>query len=207
MDPLTLSTIIGVGGNLLGGLLSGAGQSKENATSRAHQLQMLLAQLDSQRQQYETARGDEQAKTALDAATTNPTRVNWRQNQAIQNAIMPQLRNVSVNAPMGMGAYVPQVSGGLRLPEGGFSPDTLKFFNDNAMLQGEMDLDRAAGAASGGRSTPASYGAIYGTPQASEGESRVAQANAGLRRIDEEAALRRQMAMMNSLQPRPTRKA
>jgi hypothetical protein len=98
----------------------------------------------------------------LQVAQQVPNRVNWRQNQALAAAILPGLRNASVSSNIpGMNSFIPQVQGGFRIPEGGFSPETMKFFEDEAMLQGEVDLDRAGLQATEGLSTPPQYSNIY----------------------------------------------
>jgi hypothetical protein len=106
-----------------------------------------------------------------------------------------------VVAPEGFQQYVPQISGGFRIPEGGFSADTLKFFGDNAMLQGEKDLDKAGGIAAGGNYATPSYGSIYGTPQAAGAQSAVESANSNLKSLDAQAAERRRQQQQAALQP------
>lgn len=195
MDPFTLAALIGGGSSILGGIIGGAGQAKASEADRRHQVEMLMAQLSAANGQFEQGRQDDQGALGLKTANTAPDRVAWRQNQAIQSAIMPGLRNFSVKAPMGMEQYVPQMSGGFKIPEGGFDQNTLKFFGDDAMLQGEMDLDRQGSIASNGRYATPSYGSIYGSPQAAAGESAANTASANLRKIDEEAAAKRKQGI------------
>lgn len=202
MNPFLLSAIIGGGTSLLGGLLSGAGQNKMSDADRAHQMQMLLAQLNNSGNQAEQGRIDSLTAQGTKDANTIPDRVGWRQNQAVLAAIMPQMRNFSVSAPAGLSSYVPKMSGGVRLPENGFSPDTLKFFGDNAMLQGEMDLDRAGGLAAGGRYATPSYGSIYGTTAARDGQRSIETANKNLKQLDDDRAMWRQTSLLSSLIPR-----
>lgn len=199
MDPLTLAAIIGGGSNLLGGLLGGHGQAEMSKEEREHQIRMLLTQLGVDMGQFEATRGDANARAGLSTANTAPERVGWRQNQAIRAAVMPQLRNVSVSSPIpGMNAFIPQVSGGLRIPEGGFSPETLKFFGDNAMLAGESDLDTAAAVASQGNYIPPNYSAIYGG-MGDAATSRVQGIAANLREQDKERATQRNVALTGAL--------
>lgn len=202
MDPITIAALIGAGTNLFGGWMSGRGQQQMTEADRRHQLQTLQAQLLQNSQQFETTRGDNLGRLGLEVAQATPNRVDWRQNQAIRAAIMPELRNVSIQAPAGYGGYVPQISGGFRIPEGGFSAETLRAFSPEARLQGEEDLDMAGGLATGGRISPPSYGTIYGAPGVSA-SSRVSSAMGNLRQQDQENETRRKTAMLGALIPPP----
>lgn len=169
MDPATMY-LAGTAISALGGWLGGRGQEQANAKQLAEsrrqfdarlgqeQLQTQLGQLNA-----EQSRLDSLGAAGVNIQQQTPNRVNWRQNQAMLAAIMPQLRNVSVSSGIpGMNAFIPQVSGGLRIPEGGFSPETLKFFGDRAMLAGEADLDRQGQIATGGQMAIPNYSAVYG---------------------------------------------
>jgi len=215
MDPLTLSAIIGGASNLFGGIFGGIGKSKDDAAQRAfeqqmadqqyrQQLQSLGITLGQQDSQFQQTQAQNQAEQGLKTANTAPDRVAWRQNQAIQAAIMPGLRNAQVIAPEGFQQYVPQITGGFRIPEGGFDANTLKFFGDNAMLQGEKDLDTAGGIAAGGKYATPSYGSIYGTPQASGAQSAVESANSNLKVLDQQAAEKRRQQQQDALKPTNT---
>jgi hypothetical protein len=196
----------------LGGILGGIGKSKDEAANRKfladqsntdyqRSLQSLGATMGNANAQSDESRADALGQVGLNAANTTPDRVAWRQNQAVRAAIMPELRNVSIGVPANMQQYVPQISGGLRLPEGGFSQDTLKFFGDNAMLAGESDLDRAGGIASSGRYATPSYGQIYNTQQGTDTQGATQAANANLRAMDAENRKRRDAALQASLIP------
>jgi len=201
MDPITVAALISSIANVGGGFLQGAGQEAMSEEQRRHQLQTLLAQLENQSGQYEQTRQDNAAKVGLETANTTPDRVKWRQNMAMRNAIAPNIRNFSVSTPGPLQGYRPNITGGMRLPENGFGPDTLKFFSENAMLEGEKDLDLAGGRAAGGNYQTPSYGAIYGNQNAQDTQSHVETANSNLKQIDEAAAFRRRMAMQNALGP------
>lgn len=204
MDPLTMSALIGGGMQLFGNILGGIGQGKQQEKDRQQRIQELLAQLGFQQEQAEMNRADQMARLGMEATMATPDRVNWRQNQAIRGAIMPQLRNFAVQAPAGLEGFMPTMTGGLRIPERGFSPETLKHFSEQAMLAGEEDLDRSALQATGGRSTPASYGAIYG-PRGAEAESRTKTLQRQLQAEDANTITRRRQALTNSLQPQGRR--
>jgi hypothetical protein len=61
-----------------------------------------------------------------------------RQQQALLAAILPEMRNASVTSNIpGMNQFIPNIQGGLRIPEGGFSADTLKFFGEPARASAE----------------------------------------------------------------------
>jgi hypothetical protein len=128
MDPFTLSALISGGTQLLGGLLGGIGQGKTSAEDRRAAEEAQKRQLALQRDQ-----------TGLQSTQMDPlAQQKSRQQQAILAALMPEMRNASVSSNVpGMNQFIPQISGGLRLPEGGFSPDTLKFFSEPARASAE----------------------------------------------------------------------
>jgi hypothetical protein len=174
--------------------------------------EQFLAQLAEQQRQFNTTtqqdayQFDEKnrqanADQALASANTTPNRVGWRQNQAMAAAIMPGLRNVSVSSNIpGMSRFIPQISGGLRIPEGGFGPDVLSKFGDKAMLAGEMDLDKAAAVASDGQSVTPDYGAVYGEPGRT-GASQVSALSGQLQTDEKARAAERNRALQSALAP------
>jgi hypothetical protein len=163
MDPETRAALVSGAFGIGGGLLSGYGQSKQNDENREanaeqaalnRQLELYLAQMNM---------GQRQAEQGVQTAQAAPTRQDWRQRQAMMADIMPGLRNVSVQAPGDLGRFVPQISGGLRIPEGGFSPEALAFFSPEARVNAEADLDRAGARASGGQAPTPNYSQVgYG---------------------------------------------
>jgi hypothetical protein len=163
MSPEMQATLVQGGFGLGGGVLAGMGQermnSENNAASAEQQalnraMQLYLAQMNNQQRQ---------AEVGLQTAQAAPSRQDWRQRQALVSAIMPQLRNAQVTPPGDLGRFTPQVSGGLRLPEGGFDAQTLAFFSPEARVAAEADLDRAGQMASGGQMpTPNYAGGGYG---------------------------------------------
>ena len=191
--------LIGGGMNLAGSMLQSNAQGNLDEENRAHQIRTLMAQLGVDMEKFDRTMAQAQAENALTATQQTPNRVNWRQDQAMRAAVMPGLRNTSVSSPIaGMDAFIPQISGGLRIPEGGFGPDTMKFFGDNAMLQGEADLDRAGSIASGGRYATPNYGAIYGEP-GRQAQTQLDTISGDLRRQDEEASVRQREALARAL--------
>lgn len=126
-----LSGLMGLGGNIVSGVGQAGQQAGQNAMSREQsylQAGQGQDQLALQRQQL-----------ALQASQADPlAQQKSRQQQALLAAIMPGLRNASVSSGMpGMDRFIPQVSGGLRLPEGGFDADTLKMFSPESRANAE----------------------------------------------------------------------
>ncbi len=171
MDPETRAAIVSGGFQLGGGLLAGAGQSKENEKNREtsaeqaalnRQLELYIAQLNQ---------GQRQNEQGLNVQQMAPSRQDWRQRQAMMADILPGLRNAQVTPPGDLGRFTPQISGGMRIPEGGFSPQALQFFSPEARASAEADLDRAGALASGGRApTPDYRAAGYGMAGAGPGQ-------------------------------------
>lgn len=144
MNPSTLNTIIGAGAPLLGGLLGGIDQGKQNDKTMALQREQMAMQ---------------QQQLDLQRAQSVPQQQNWRQAQALMAAILPGLQNAQVQAPAGYQQYMPQISGGFKIPEGGFGADTQAFFSPGARQAAEQDLQNA------GYQAPAAIpGAPKGTP-------------------------------------------
>lgn len=167
MSPEAQGALINTGTSLLGGYLSQRNannqQSQQNQFG-AEQAQLNRdAELQSLKMQLEQSRMLQERQMALQASQAAPERQNWRQSQALLSAILPELRNVQVQAPGSLQRYVPQMSGGFRLPEGGLSPETLGFFSPQARLSAEQSFDKQAAMSSGGRTVAPDYaGAGYG---------------------------------------------
>jgi hypothetical protein len=144
MDPLTLALIMGgmqLGGGILSGMGQGAAQDKQNALTR-EQLAVQQRQFNAQHEQQQ---GNFQTAQGLMASQQNPlAQQEARQRQAMLAAVMPGLRNVQVSSDIpGMNRFIPQVSGGMRLPEGGFGQDTLAFFSPEARAAAEGQYAKA----------------------------------------------------------------
>lgn len=119
---MMLPAMIGAGADIGGGILSGIAQGKQQDKQNAMTQQSL----------------------AVQQAQATPNRQDWRQNQALLAAIMPALGNARVQAPAGMQQYVPQVSGGFRLPDAGLgTPDVMSFFSPEARQNAEQEIDNA----------------------------------------------------------------
>jgi hypothetical protein len=163
MDPASIALLLGAGTNFLGGLFSGKGDAEMNEAQIAARLKEVAAATGMDEAKLLELARQFNSKAAVEGAQATPNRVGWRQNQAMQAAIMPGLRNYSVSSGIpGMDRFKPQTSGGLRLPEGGFGPETLKFFGDKAMLDGEYELDKANQVATDGHAPIPSYTSVYG---------------------------------------------
>ena len=200
MDPYTSAALVSGLFSLGGGIAGGIGQGQQSAADRAQQLRTLFAQLGVNLDMFEQNRGDQNARLGLETTQATPNRVDWRQRQAMLGEIMPGLRNAEVHSNIpGMDRFIPRVTGGLRIPEGGFSPETLKFFGQSAMHQGEMDLDRAGQLATGGRLATPSYGAIYGNEAGRNGEEYINRIGSELRDEDEARSRARREALMRAL--------
>ena len=119
----------------LGGLFGAKSASKDAKTSLAEQ-----------QRQFDLTRGDQLKRDAVSASQVDPLKQQKsRGNMALMAAILPQLRNSSVTAPAGMQRFVPQVSGGFRIPEGGFGQDALKFFSEGSRAGSEAEFLRQLG--------------------------------------------------------------
>lgn len=193
MSPEMQAAMVSGGFGMAGGLMAGAGQSKiikeNNAASTEQaelnrQLQLYLAQMDQRQRQSEQG---------LQAQQATPNRQDWRQRQALMADILPGLRNASVQPPGDLARFTPQISGGFRIPEGGFSPEAMAFFSPEARASAEGDLDRAGAQASGGRMAVPDYaGAGYGEAGIAPGQE-VTDYSKQLR----EAQMQAQMQGMN----------
>lgn len=135
MDPVTGIMIGTAAAGALGSLLNGS------AASKAAQDQIAEA-----RRQFDISREDNQRQSQINASQLDPLKAQRsRGNMALLSAILPQLRNVSFSAPAGMQRYVPQMSGGLRLPEGGFPQEALNFYSQGSRVSSEADFLRTLG--------------------------------------------------------------
>lgn len=126
------ATTTAAGLNFLGNLLSGKASAEQAQQSQALSNAQNEANLEAERNK-------------IAVGITDPTKLqNWRQKQATVAAIMPGLRNASVKAPAGMEAYMPSVSGGFSIPEGGFGSDTLAFYSPESRAAAEGTFWSAA---------------------------------------------------------------
>jgi hypothetical protein len=120
----------------LGSYLTGNAQAATSKQGVAQQ--NIQGQTDAYANATQFNANDALARQKYGATLTDPTKIqNWRQQQAVLGALMPQFRNVSIAAPSGMESYKPTISGGARLPEGGFSAADLAAFTPNARLEAE----------------------------------------------------------------------
>src|SRR3990167_1910620 len=91
-------------------------------------------QLDQQRQQ-----------TGLQATQLDPlTQQRSRANFAMTRALMGNARNVEVQAPPGMSGFQPRITGGMRIPEGGFGPDVMNYLSEDAQLAADANFGQNA---------------------------------------------------------------
>lgn len=160
-SPQTQAALIGTGTSLLGGYLSQRNQNQQN--TQAQQAQAGLSAQnnasDTQRlsMQLEQARILAQNQMGVQGQLASPTRQDWRQKQATLADVLPQMRNVSIQPPGDLARYMPQMSGGLRLPEGGLSQSALSFFSPQSRLSAESDLDKQLALSTGGNYNAPDY--------------------------------------------------
>jgi hypothetical protein len=167
LSPQMQAAILGSGTSIVGGYLSGREERGAQRENNDAAMQRLELQLQMEREQRDREQLQRQRELGLQAQTQAPSRQDWRQRQALLAAILPNARNYSVTPPGDLSRFTPQISGGMRIPEGGFDASTLSFFSPEARVGAEADLDRAAATASGGNySTPnysrAGYGQVAG---------------------------------------------
>jgi hypothetical protein len=163
MSPQMQAALLGAGTSIAGGYLSQRNQNQQNQNNNDASMQRLELQLQMEREQREREQLQRQKELALQTATQAPARQDWRQHQALQAAMLPGARNYSVTPPGDLARFTPQMSGGMRIPDGGFDQQTLSFFSPQARAGAEADLDRAGALASGGNySTPDYARAGYG---------------------------------------------
>lgn len=169
-SPETQAALIGTGASLLGGYLSQKNQNQQNQQAQDFSAQQ--AELNREQsnktltQQLAQQMQLSQQQAAMAGQQQSPVRQDWRQKQALMADILPGLRNVSVQAPGGLSRFQGNISGGLRLPEGGLSQQALSFFSPEARMNSEADLDKTIGLASGGQAPTPNYAGVgYGQTQ------------------------------------------
>jgi hypothetical protein len=161
MSPQTQNALIGTGTSLLGGYLSQRNTNQQN--TQQQQAQAALASMNNQSQtqnlamQLEQARILAQNQMGVQGQQASPTRQDWRQKQALLADILPQARNVQITPPGDLGRYMPQMSGGMRLPEGGLSAQALQFYSPQSRLSAETTLDKQLAQSTGGNYTAPDY--------------------------------------------------
>lgn len=134
--------LISGGIGLLGGIMQGAGQGKLTEAQLAQARELALRDEALRREQLQ----QQQGQLGLQATQQDPLAMQRsRQQQALMAAILPELRNVSISSNIpGMNRFIPQISGGLRLPEGGFSKETLGYFSPDSRAAAEGQYWRQA---------------------------------------------------------------
>jgi hypothetical protein len=148
-NPQMQAGLLGAGTSIVGGYLSQRNQNQQNSQNNDAAMQRLELQLQMEREQREREMLQRQKELALQTANQVPQRQDWRQRQALMSAMLPGARNYQVTPPGDLARFTPQMSGGLRIPEGGFDQST---------------LDRAGSVASGGNYSTPDYGrAGYGS--------------------------------------------
>lgn len=160
-SPQTQAALIGTGTSLLGGYLSQRNQNQQNTQQQQASASQSAANNQSETQrlamQLEQARILAQNQMGVQGQLAAPTRQDWRQKQAVLADILPQLRNAQVTPPGDLARYMPQMSGGLKLPEGGLSASALNFFSPQARLGAESDLDKQLTLSTGGNYNAPNY--------------------------------------------------
>ena len=156
--------LIGAGGALIEGRANRNQQAQESAASLAQRekerqdqmRQFLLSlyqrsgeydrQLGQSRYEYDQSNRLSRDRTGVEATQLDPyTQQRSRQSQAIMAAMLPGMRNASVSSNIpGMNQFIPQVSGGVRIPEGGFGQDVLSFFSPESRANAEGEYWRNA---------------------------------------------------------------
>ncbi len=163
-NPQMQAGLLGAGTSIVGGYLSQRNQNQQNENNNDAAMQRLELQLQMEREQREREMLQRQKELALQTANQVPQRQDWRQRQALMSAMLPGARNYQVTPPGDLARFTPQLSGGLRIPDGGFDQSTLAFFSPQARAGAEADLDRAGSTASGGNySTPDYSRSGYGS--------------------------------------------
>lgn len=186
MDPATIAFLGGTAANVLGSLFGSNSQKKLTEKQLAEQKRQFdLSRETSQRNTAASAIGEaatagierqtEQAKTGLQATQMDPlAQQKSRQRNAVMAALMGGARNYAVKPPSDIASSMPEISGGIRLPEGGFGPDVMNFFSPGARANAEGQFWGAAGQASPGTATPNLNATGYGP--AGDAPTRTAQA-------------------------------
>lgn len=126
----------------------GAAQAYYGAqtTEADRQLQLILAMIRDMSERDKMAMIDtlSRQQQGAELATREPSMQEWRQKQAVTANILPGLRNYEVTPPGDLARFTPKTSGGFRIPEEGFSPETLKFFSPEARLAAEESYYKGA---------------------------------------------------------------
>lgn len=155
MDPFTISMLVGTGANFLGNLFGGnqqkklterqlAEQKRQFDLSRQDQKSRDAAAAIGQARAEELQRQQDQAKTGLQATQLDPlAQQRARQRAAVMAALVGGARNYDVKPPSDIASSMPELSGGIRLPEGGFGPDVMSFFSPSARAGAEADFASA----------------------------------------------------------------
>lgn len=166
LSPQMQAALLGSGASLAGGYIQGREQKNLNNANNDASMQRLELQLQLQREQSQREMEQRQKELGLQAATQAPVRQDWRQHQALMAAMLPGVRNAQVTPPGDLGRFTPQISGGMRIPEGGFNQETLNYFSPQARVSAESDLDKQAAIASGGNYHTPDYANVGYGPQA-----------------------------------------
>ena len=152
MDPMTMMLLGSLGQGIFGSLFGGSQANKDR--------ELQEKQLAQQKQLT-------QGQLGLQSTQMNPlAQQNDRQRAALMQALLGGARNFQVTPP-GAGSYMPQLSGGLQIPEGGFSAETLAFSSPEARMAGEQEFrNRVTNATGKASAVPmASYGYSGMDPQ------------------------------------------
>lgn len=129
MDPITLA-LIGGGMQALGGIFGGISSSKTATADRREQAR-----------QFNITQGMNQQQIANQSTQLDPLAQQKKRAQfALLASLLPGFSNFSMQAPAGMGKYMPQMSGGFSLPAGGISPEVLKYFSPASAASAEQNF-------------------------------------------------------------------
>lgn len=155
MDPATISMLAGSGLNFLGNLFGGNSQKKLTEQQLAEQKRQFdLSRQDQRQRDAASAIGDartaeldrqqSQANAGLQSTQLDPlAQQRSRQRAAVMAALVGGARNYDVKPPSDIASSMPEISGGIRLPEGGFGPDVMSFFSPSARAGAEADFASA----------------------------------------------------------------
>lgn len=136
LEGETQAAFVQGGTGLLGGILGGIGEGKRDAANRQFQYDQLASQ-----------DRNAAANRALQASQSDPLATQLaRQRAALFASLLPGMRNMEVKSNIpGMDHFIPQISGGMRLPGGGISPGALAFSTPEAMANAEAQHWRTLG--------------------------------------------------------------
>ncbi len=122
---------------------------------------------------YNSQTAEDLARQKIGLDVNAPERQDWRQSQALKAALMGGARPFKVQAPAGLGSYMPQISGGFNIPEGGFDAETLAFYSPEARLAQEQAFYTSAAPFTAAPDMSAvGYGGIAGNANTSLGAAR-----------------------------------